>query len=84
MEIPSTFSVCLLLKGGGYSYHFGPRRRKAFSPSSKVESGLKARTKASLSTSGTFGRLCQPGSGRDVAEEAGRQSHRLSRRGLPG
>jgi hypothetical protein len=35
----------------GYSDHFGPRRRKAFSPGSTVEPGLKARTKASLSTS---------------------------------
>jgi hypothetical protein len=37
--------------GGVSSEHFGPRRRKAFSPGSKVEPGLKARTKASLSTS---------------------------------
>jgi hypothetical protein len=36
---------------GVSSGHFGPRRRKAFSPGSKVEPGLKARTKASLSTS---------------------------------
>jgi hypothetical protein len=38
-------------RGVGYSEHFGPRRRKTFSPGSKVKPGLKARTKASLSTS---------------------------------
>jgi hypothetical protein len=37
--------------GADYSENFGPRRRKTFSPGSKVEPGLKARTKASLSTS---------------------------------
>jgi hypothetical protein len=37
-------------KGGVSSDHFEPRRRKGFSPGSKVEPGLKARTKASLST----------------------------------
>jgi hypothetical protein len=36
--------------GGGCNSRFGPRRRKAFSPGSKVEPGLKARTKATLST----------------------------------
>jgi hypothetical protein len=35
----------------GIRCHLRPRRRKAFSPGSKVEPGLKARTKASLSTS---------------------------------
>jgi hypothetical protein len=38
-------------RGAGYSDHFGPRQRKAFSPGFKVEPGLNARTKASLSTS---------------------------------
>jgi hypothetical protein len=38
--------------GGVSSEHFGPCRPKAFSPGSKVEPGLKARTKASVSTSG--------------------------------
>jgi hypothetical protein len=33
-----------------YNDHFGPRRRNAFSPGSTAEPGLKARTKASLST----------------------------------
>jgi hypothetical protein len=38
-------------KGGVSGEHFEPRRRKVISPGSKVEPGLKARTKASLSTS---------------------------------
>jgi hypothetical protein len=36
----------------------GPRRRKTFSPGSKVEPGLKARTKGSLSTGVFIGNIC--------------------------
>jgi hypothetical protein len=65
-------------RGAGYIEHFRLRRRNAFSPGSKVESGLKALTKASLSTSAPLPAGAAPASSACTEQSWWRPSQRPS------